>query len=105
MAKRNPDRAFNDKVRLAVYRAMKQGLIQRQPCETCGTEGRQNCGLAQVHGHHDDYNFPLTVRWLCSTCHAAWHRDHEAIPMRDELRHLGPRGLIELGLEQQGDAA
>lgn len=36
-----------------------------------------NCsGTERVEAHHDDYEFPLEVRWLCRWCHRAWHRVH-----------------------------
>lgn len=45
-------------------RAVIEGRLVRQPCETCGKK---------ADAHHDDYSRPLEVRWLCRTHHAAWH--------------------------------
>lgn len=44
-----------------VYR----GKIKKQSCEICGNEN--------VQAHHDDYNFPLKVRWLCKFHHLRLH--------------------------------
>ena len=35
-----------------------------------------DCGIShdRLHGHHDDYAFPLIVRWLCPQCHCKWHK-------------------------------
>ena len=41
----------------AVANAMTLGTLQRQPCEECGS--------LNSTAHHDDYNKPLDVRWLC----------------------------------------
>lgn len=49
---------------LRVLRAIKRGVLVRQPCEVCGAKG-----LA----HHDDYTKPLEVRWLCPLHHARHH--------------------------------
>jgi ribosomal protein S27AE len=57
--------------RLRVLDAVKSGRLVRQPCETCGAE--------PTEAHHDDYDKPLEVRWLCSLCHGA---EHAAYPVR-----------------------
>lgn len=65
------------KARRMVRDAIASGRIRRQPCEVCGTEPTQ--------AHHDDYNYPLKVRWLCSVCHAEWHRNNQ--PIRKEIKN------------------
>lgn len=50
-----------------VARALKDGVLTKQPCTLCG------CALA-TEGHHQDYNRPLDIQWLCKKHHRAWHR-------------------------------
>lgn len=56
-----------DKVyaRALLAEAIKAGKKFREPCE--------KCGKTPAEGHHDDYNKPLDVRWLCHDCHVAEH--------------------------------
>lgn len=44
-------------------------LVKPESCSQCGKGGR-------IHGHHDDYAYPLAVRWLCAKCHTAWHKEN-----------------------------
>jgi len=43
-------------------------IIKKDYCECC------NIKNVVIHGHHDDYAYPLKVRWLCSKCHRDWHK-------------------------------
>ncbi len=45
---------------------LTRGKIKRLPCEICGSQESQM--------HHEDYDRPLEVRWLCRPCHLAIHR-------------------------------
>jgi ribosomal protein S27AE len=50
-----------------VYRAVKSGKLKKPThCENCGEAKR-------LVGHHDDYDKPLDVRWLCLSCHRRFH--------------------------------
>ena len=52
-----------------VTNAVRDGRLSKPcNCEKCGSVP------SKLHGHHDDYAFPLTVRWLCPGCHSQWHR-------------------------------
>lgn len=49
----------------AVAAAMRSGRLERQGCEVCGA----SC----VDAHHDHYDQPLNVRWLCRRHHIKLH--------------------------------
>lgn len=62
-------RERNPKKRAAhvlVGNALRDGKLFKQPCEVCGD--------TEAHAHHDDYDKPLEVRWLCPVHHEAWHQ-------------------------------
>lgn len=68
-------------VQTQVQRAVKRGdMVRPNACETCGKQELRKDGAKNIVGHHDDYNEPLSVRWLCNACHSQWHAKHTAIP-------------------------
>lgn len=60
-----------------VWQGIKKGEITKQPCESCGAD------IAEAH--HDDYNKPLEIRWLCKRCHAIWHKNNKPIYIKKEM--------------------
>lgn len=48
-----------------VFYALKIGKIKKGLCERCGCE--------KVEAHHEDYDKPLEVRWLCKKHHREIH--------------------------------
>lgn len=50
---------------IIVNQAIKKGTLKRLPCGICGDP--------KSHGHHEDYNKPLDVKWLCSKHHRLEH--------------------------------
>ncbi len=59
-AVRHPDRY---RAKIAVNNAVRDGRLKKSDtCEACGATGL-------LHGHHHDYAQPLSVTWLCPSCH------------------------------------
>ena len=57
------------KARAMVAYHVRAGNLIRKPCEVCGRE-------ESVHAHHDDYDQPLNIRWLCAAHHHQWHAEN-----------------------------
>lgn len=51
----------------AVARAILAGRLDRQPCEWCGR--------IDSYAHHESYDNPLDVTWLCQPCHKQRHKE------------------------------
>lgn len=49
-----------------VSRAIRDGIIPKLPCEVCASP--------DALAHHDDYDKPLKVTWLCQVHHKARHK-------------------------------
>lgn len=62
---RDPILRKRHRARWAVRHAVVAGRLVRLPCEVCGEPKSQ--------GHHDDYDKPLDVRWLCRQHHDEHH--------------------------------
>ena len=50
-----------------IARAIRNGSLVRQPCIRCGE--------AKSLAHHEDYDKPLEVVWLCQPCHKQRHKE------------------------------
>ena len=63
--RKNPEK---HRAHYVVGSALRNGTLQKQPCQVCGTTGK-------LEAHHQDYSQPLMVQWLCSSHHSQLHRD------------------------------
>jgi hypothetical protein len=75
--KRRPRDPLKTKAQATLRKAVLNGSIKPLPCEVCGSSQK-------VHGHHEDYNRPLDVNWLCQKHHHLRHMDLK----RDSIRKL-----------------
>jgi hypothetical protein len=57
--------------REATHRLLKSGKLLKGNCEICS--------FKDVEAHHDDYNDPFNVKWLCKKHHALHHSQKELI--------------------------
>ena len=51
----------------AVNNALHDKRLFKEPCKECGT-------IKDIQGHHENYELPLVVVWLCRTCHLKLHK-------------------------------
>ena len=68
--KYDPHHKVHDKV----CKHLKRGNIVKGPCIVCGT-------TEKVQAHHEDYNKPFEIMWLCCKHHIQLHT-HKAREMR-----------------------
>lgn len=52
---------------IAVAKAIRTGSLVRNPCIRCGE--------TKSVAHHEDYDKPLEVMWLCQPCHKQRHKE------------------------------
>lgn len=67
----DPDFLKKEKARGMINKRILSGKIDKpDTCESCGSNG-------YVEGHHEDYDKPLEVIWLCKQCHEDIHHSNE----------------------------
>lgn len=59
--------ARRNRAHTAVARAIRNGDLVRAPCIRCGEQ--------KSVAHHEDYDKPLEVMWLCQPCHKQRHKE------------------------------
>jgi hypothetical protein len=62
--RKNPEKYIAN---LKVHRAIISGKMIKLPCSICGNKNSQ--------AHHEDYNKPLNIIWLCQTHHDIRHSE------------------------------
>jgi hypothetical protein len=62
--KENPEKAHAQ--RMVAYH-VRRGNMTAQPCA--------RCGAPKTVAHHENYDHPLDVVWLCQACHKARHAE------------------------------
>lgn len=63
--KNNPKKAA---AHALIYWSVAAGVIQRkEKCEECDK-------VSKTEAHHEDYQKPLDIMWLCKNCHSKKHR-------------------------------
>lgn len=66
-AARPPESREHQRARNMVRNAVERGELTRPThCHHCGEPRR-------LYGHHPDYSKPLSVDWLCASCHRIEH--------------------------------
>ena len=73
--------AENPKARwahIALQSALRRKLINREPCAVCGAE--------KGDGHHDKYDMPIAVTWLCRRHHIAAHKRERNEPEQAQAK-------------------
>lgn len=59
-----------NKLKKSAHQVIKNEIRSGRMIKECCSE----CGSQKAVSHHDDYNYPLVVRWLCAKCHSKWHK-------------------------------
>jgi len=83
---RHPEKS---RAHMIVRSALQSGDMIRLPCEVCG--------IAPAEGHHNDYNMPLKVTWLCKKHHEKHHVEMRSLGIEKYHTASVARGLLSQG--------
>jgi hypothetical protein len=66
-----------------VKKALTLGIIKKPKyCSNC-------LQIKKIlYGHHCDYEKPLSITWLCGSCHRKWHSLHKRIPSYSHIKKI-----------------
>ena len=88
---RSSDWAQN-KAEKAIFRGE---IVRPSVCDECGGKNKPyKDGRSSIQAHHDDYNKPLDIRWLCQPCHHAWHKNNVAIELAERPLSVRERAIV-----------
>jgi hypothetical protein len=105
LSKENDDE-FNKKLwcRSATNMAIKQGLLTKGDCQTCGSD-------IDIEAHHEDYSDPFNVVWYCKTHHIEYHKTHSMgkmsteNPLNRKDDHINPQSKVEYSRVEKDSCA
>ena len=83
---RDPSIKVRQNTRRKTSDLIKKGKLKRKPCVVCGDKN--------VLPHHEDYNNPFQVIWICEKHHKEYH-DGEIALFNGKLK-WDPKNLIKL---------
>jgi len=66
--KMTPDQKKKDSCRSYANVYLSRGKLVKEHCQVCGEK--------KVEMHHEDYNKPLEIKWLCREHHLKIHVEH-----------------------------
>lgn len=67
-----------------VAKALKEGRLQRPSCcDLCTLEH------SKLEAHHVDYGKPLSIYWLCNTCHGVVHKKNHPLNPNNNVQTPG----------------
>ena len=75
-------------------KAILRGKLIPKPCESCNVTGVMTDGRNRIQAHHDDYNKPLDVRWLCQKCHYEWHKINTPLAKKEVKREAADIDIL-----------
>lgn len=76
-----------EKSRSCARQGLRRGKLIRKPCEKCGN--------AKAEMHHEDYDKPLEVTWLCRECHLDLHNERNRSQALEEIKSNIDNSLVQ----------